>query len=154
MRFAGPLNPLTLPKPRCWSTVLPLILYCLVIFYFSSQTRFFIQPPEFFSLDKAYHFLEYVVLGILAGRVIRAYSFDFQGLSAVTAVTLFCLIYGAGDEFHQWFVPGRWATVGDVLADTVGGWAGGKLYFFIGSTAKDENPPRPPFSKGGVKVPL
>jgi hypothetical protein len=128
MRLPVSLPPLTLPTPRWWSTVLPLFLYCLVIFYFSSQTRFFIQPPDFFSSDKVYHFLEYAVLGILAGRVISAHSLEFRVLSPVGAVILFCLIYGAGDEFHQWFVPGRSATVGDVLADTVGGWAGGRLY--------------------------
>jgi VanZ family protein len=131
MRLPVSLPPLTLPTPRWWSTVLPLILYCLVIFYFSSQTRFFIQPPDFFSSDKVYHFLEYAVLGILAGRVIRAHTLDVRVLSPVGAVTLFCLIYGAGDEFHQWFVPGRSATVGDVLADTFGGWAGGRLYFIF-----------------------
>jgi VanZ family protein len=128
MRFSGLSNPFTLPNPRWWSTVLPLLFYCLVIFYFSSQTRFFIRPPEFFSSDKIYHFFEYTFLGILAARVIRAYTLDFRALPPVGAVTLFCLMYGAGDEFHQWFVPGRWATVGDILADTVGGWAGGKLY--------------------------
>ncbi len=131
MRFAGPLNPLTLPKPCWWSTVLPFSLYCLVIFYLSSQTRFIFQPPEFFSSDKLYHFLEYTILGVLAGRVIRAYAFDFRGLSSVTVVSFFCLLYGVGDEFHQWFVPGRFATVGDVLADTVGGWAGGRLYLIF-----------------------
>jgi hypothetical protein len=131
MGAAGTLYSLTLSKPRWWSTVLPLVLYGLLIFYFSSQTRFFIQPPEFFSSDKLYHFLEYTVLGILAGRVIRAYPVAFRGLSPVGAVTLFCLIYGIGDEFHQWFVPGRSATVGDVLADTAGGWAGGTAYFFL-----------------------
>ena len=131
MRFAGPLNALTLPNPRWWFTVLPLIFYCLVIFYFSSQSHFFFQPPEFFSSDKMYHFLEYTFLGILSGRVIRAYALDFRTLPPVGAVTLFCLIYGTGDEFHQWFVPGRWATMGDVLADTVGGWAGAKLYFIF-----------------------
>jgi VanZ family protein len=131
MGAAGTRYPLTLPKPRWWSTVLPLVLHGLVVFYFSSQTRFFIQPPEFFSSDKLYHFLEYTVLGILAGRVIRAYAIDFRSLSSVGAVTLFCLIYGVGDEFHQWFVPGRSATVGDILADTVGGWAGATAYFFL-----------------------
>jgi VanZ family protein len=131
MDSPGPLNPLALPNPRWWSTVLPLVLYALVIFYFSSQSRFFLQPPEFFSSDKLYHFLEYTVLGVLTGRVIRAYPVVFRGLSLVGTVTIFCLLYGAGDEFHQWFVPGRSATVGDVLADTVGGWAGGTAYFFF-----------------------
>ena len=36
---------------------------------------------------------------------------------AVVAVTL----YGATDEFHQWFVPGRNADVHDLAADTFGG---------------------------------
>jgi hypothetical protein len=155
MRFAGPLNSLILPKPRWRSTFLPLVLYCLLIFYLSSQTRFIFQPSEFFSSDKLYHFLEYTVLGILAGRLIRAYAFNFRGLSSVAAITLFCLLYGVGDEFHQWFVPGRSATLGDVLADTIGGWAGGKLYLHFWLKLHDINKKISPLLlKGESKSPF
>jgi VanZ family protein len=97
-----------------------------VIFYGSSQSRFFIQPPEFFSSDKVYHFFEYGLLGVLTVRVMGAYRIAPD--RPVAWATLFCLLYGISDEFHQWFVPGRFATLGDVLADTLGGWTGARLY--------------------------
>ncbi len=33
---------------------------------------------------------------------------------------LFCSLYGLSDEWHQSFVPGRDASLGDWLADTIG----------------------------------
>jgi VanZ family protein len=35
-------------------------------------------------------------------------------------VVLICFLYGIGDEVHQAFVPGREASVGDLLADVAG----------------------------------
>ena len=32
--------------------------------------------------------------------------------------------YGAFDEIHQWFVPGRWAELADWYADSIGAFAG------------------------------
>jgi VanZ family protein len=37
---------------------------------------------------------------------------------------LLTVLYGATDEFHQAFVPGRYATIGDVLADSIGALLG------------------------------
>jgi VanZ family protein len=41
---------------------------------------------------------------------------------------VFCAAYGVSDEFHQSFVPGRDATVWDVLKDVVGAVIGAWLY--------------------------
>ncbi|MBI5582548.1 MAG: VanZ family protein [Deltaproteobacteria bacterium] len=117
------------------------MLYWAVIFYFSSQSRFFLQPPEFFSSDKMYHFLEYAFLGVLTVRVVRAYRPRWSPGRQLLGATLFCLLYGLGDEFHQWFVPGRWASLGDVGADTFGGWAGARLYAWrMGSSRAEKGP--------------
>jgi hypothetical protein len=113
---------------RRWPVAVPWLLYGALIFYISAQSRFFFPPPEFFSSDKLYHFLEYAVLGILTLRVIRAYRPRWSPGRQLGGAALFCLLYGLGDEFHQWFVPGRWASWGDVLADGLGGWAGVKVY--------------------------
>jgi hypothetical protein len=111
-----------------WPVLIPWLLYCGIIFYFSAQSRFFIQPPDFFSSDKLYHFLEYGVLGFLTARVMETYGSRWSPGRRWGGAVLFCLLYGLGDEFHQWFVPGRWASWGDVLADTLGGWAGVGIY--------------------------
>jgi hypothetical protein len=111
---------------RRWPVMVPWLIYGAVIFYCSSQSRFFLPPPEFFSSDKLYHFLEYLLLGILTVRVMRVYRFGPS--RPVGLAALFCLLFGVSDEFHQWFVPGRCASYGDVLADALGGWTWAKLY--------------------------
>jgi VanZ family protein len=37
---------------------------------------------------------------------------------------VFCSLYGASDEWHQSFVPGRMVEVADWLADSIGGVIG------------------------------
>jgi VanZ family protein len=46
-------------------------------------------------------------------------------------VLVISFVYGASDELHQWFVPGRYATIGDLLADSLGGGVGGFIFFKI-----------------------
>ena len=45
-------------------------------------------------------------------------------MTAVGLAALISLIYGCLDEFHQAFVPGRYASVQDVLLNTLGVAAG------------------------------
>ena len=33
---------------------------------------------------------------------------------------LICMVYGAIDELHQIYIPGRYASVGDWIADVLG----------------------------------
>ncbi len=33
---------------------------------------------------------------------------------------IFSFFYAISDEFHQLFVPGRLASIGDIIADTIG----------------------------------
>lgn len=113
---------------RWWFAAFPWLAYCAVIFYFSSLPRWPFRPPEFFASDKLLHLGEFVLLGILTGRVIGIYGLTNTGKRLIFWVTLFGLVYGLVDELHQWFVPGRFASGGDVLADTLGCAAGGWLY--------------------------
>jgi len=99
---------------------LPLLVYGALIFYGSSQSRWFFNPPEFFSVDKVYHFLEYGIFGVLSARFINGYHFSSFFRGKMIWVTALAILYGASDEFHQWFVPGRLATFGDWLADSLG----------------------------------
>ena len=105
----------------------PSLLYMALIFAISSME----QPPlpmpkfEWLTIDKLYHFIEYAILGgLLAWAFVKAKppvvpSALIWGLAAVISI-----LYGASDEWHQTFVPGRLATLADWVADALGSIAG------------------------------
>ena len=70
-----------------------------------------------------------MVFGVLVGRILKEYGFSPSFQNNMVLVLIVSLLYGLSDEFHQWFIPGRSATFGDVLADTLGGGFGGLLLF-------------------------
>jgi VanZ family protein len=43
---------------------------------------------------------------------------------AFLGATLFCVVMGAADEWHQQYIPGRAAEVADWVADSIGGLVG------------------------------
>lgn len=74
------------------------------------------------SLRKLAHFAEYLVLGVLLYRALRAgRRWDMR---AAGMAVLIAGLYSAGDELHQWFVPGRTAAATDCLIDVSGAAAG------------------------------
>ena len=94
-----------------------LTLYCLLIFWLSSRSV--ISTPMFFEhQDKVHHMGAYFIMGMLTWRFFKDYITSTMKLSIVTLC--FCSIYGLSDEWHQSFVPGRYADIMDWLADTLG----------------------------------
>ncbi|CUU50996.1 VanZ family protein [Clostridium beijerinckii] len=71
-----------------------------------------------FVVRKCAHFLEYMVLSLLAFNVFRLY-FNIRRVIFVTVVFVF--FYACSDEIHQLFVLGREGAFRDVIIDTVGG---------------------------------
>jgi VanZ family protein len=73
-----------------------------------------------FIVRKCGHLTEYFILSLLILRGIRAGA---RGMRLRWALLTILLVagYASLDEFHQSFVPGRTAAVGDVLIDTSGG---------------------------------
>jgi VanZ family protein len=73
-------------------------------------------------IRKCAHFTEYFILSLLVLRGIRA---GRRGTHLAWALLVVAIVicYASLDEFHQRFVPGRTAAVGDVLIDTSGGIA-------------------------------
>jgi len=70
--------------------------------------------------DKTGHFAAYGALGAL---VLRGTSGGrWAGVTLRSGVTawMICTLYGASDEFHQSFVPGRTMALDDWVADTTG----------------------------------
>lgn len=72
-------------------------------------------------IRKCAHFFLYAVLGISVLLFIECYLPRRKAWLLAAAV---CLLYAAGDEFHQLFVPGRGAQVSDVMLDFCGSLAG------------------------------
>lgn len=80
-------------------------------------------------LRKMAHFAEYALMGLLVFRILYCYV-EQWGRRYVLAV-LWVFLSAAADEIHQYFVPGRWAGVSDVLLDTCGGAAGAALCMLV-----------------------
>lgn len=107
-----------------WRMWMPVLLYCAIIFIASSIPARDMPAGRFWQLDKLVHAVVYGGLALLlyrgfashlARRRARRPRLLAGGLAVATSVA-----YGISDEWHQSFVPGRTATVGDVLADGLG----------------------------------
>ena len=105
----------------------PVIAYSGIIFYVSSLSNLPSQPGIVF-LDKICHIIEYAGWGFLLARALKHTMVGVRRADILLAVSFFALLYGASDEFHQFFVPGREVSLGDLLADGLGGTLGGLLY--------------------------
>jgi VanZ family protein len=104
---------------------LPVIFVAGLIFTLSSFSQL-PSPPEGVT-DKHEHFTIYFLLGL---TVVRALAKGrLAGITWRVALLSLLLVsaYGASDEFHQSFVPGRDSDVLDWRADTIGGTAAAGL---------------------------
>ncbi len=106
---------------------LPVIAYCGLIFYQSSQAAPDIIPQFQFS-DKAAHGIGYFILGALFMRALLERGTDKHIWWLIGLSTLFSGLYGVSDEIHQSFVSVRSASAGDVAADFAGGFLGAAAF--------------------------
>jgi VanZ family protein len=110
-----------LSKLKYW---FPPIFWAVVIFLFSSlsvtpATEIYWQD---FILKKTAHIIEYGIFAVLLYRALR--SEGVEKLNAGLISILIAVLYGATDEFHQGFTPGREPRARDVAFDTIGAIAG------------------------------
>jgi VanZ family protein len=101
--------------------IIPPIIWAALIFVASSIPSSDIPKAKILEFDKAIHLSIYFVFAFL---IFRAFSYDgFSSklhAAAAWVTVLLAAFYGATDEFHQFFVPGRSMDVFDWLADTSG----------------------------------
>lgn len=103
-----------------------MVLWAAIIFAFSSiqSDRVTIDIP---GIDKLFHAIEYFILGALLVRAISNSvakpNYKYILIIAMIALT----IYGASDEFHQRFVPGRSCDIFDLFSDIIGSFLGAAL---------------------------
>jgi VanZ family protein len=102
------------------SATLPIVLYSLLIFVLSNLKD---PPAPNFHLewgDKINHAIAYGGMMVLAMRA-SGYLFARQSIAVrIGMALLFCALYGASDEIHQAFVPGRNCDIFDWFADMIG----------------------------------
>jgi VanZ family protein len=100
------------------------LAWAAFIFWESSKADPFpFVPQGILSHDKLLHFGAYAVLGgLLAGALSRTRLGTAPRAAAVAL--LLASAYGASDELHQSFVPGRDSDPWDWAADTLGAVAG------------------------------
>jgi VanZ family protein len=105
------------PQPFNWRWSL-VAGYLVTVFVASSRSTI----PAFAARysDKVLHAAAYAVLAVLLIWARTRGRLGSAGWRDGVFAVLGCVVYGATDEFHQWFVPGRQADVYDLLADFVG----------------------------------
>ena len=95
----------------------PAALYAIAIFALSHQSN---PPGAGAAPDYVLHFLEY---GLFSLTILFGFTRGFRRqltFSIALSSWLIATIYGAIDEFHQLFIPNRFASWSDILADTLG----------------------------------
>ncbi len=100
--------------------LVPMMIVMGAIFFLSHQPGDDLDIPDIEHLDKIGHF---VIYGLLALTVIWAPPQEVKKRRpwmVITITLVICILYGVSDEFHQSFIPGRFMSVGDLLADLSG----------------------------------
>ena len=99
---------------------LPPLLWAGVILFATSVPNDMV-PRQLSPYDKLVHFSMYAVLAALLTR----YVLDGRVAVRAAIVSVACVTaFGAADEWHQRFIPGRSTEFADWVADTLGAVVG------------------------------
>jgi VanZ family protein len=102
---------------------LPALLIAGVIWFLSSQSTL-PQPKGILGWDKLQHLAVFAVLAATVGLWVPPAFWKRRSVLALLLAALVSSAYGAIDELHQYFVPGRYNSFCDWLADTLGAFLG------------------------------
>ncbi len=132
-------------RSTLWRLIPPLA-YMAVVFALSHSP----SPPVPRALwvlgDKTLHAIEYVPMGFLWARALRAAGARAAGWGWLAAAG-----FGLTDELHQAFVPRRVPSALDLLADTVGAAVGALAWLALFWAARRRaGPVCPPAALGGI----
>jgi VanZ family protein len=117
---------------RLWPW-LPALAWAALIFSLSAQPKLVIDLE--LGSDKVAHFLAYAVLGALLAHAVTRTGWPLALAYALG------IAYGASDEIHQYFVPGRSSDVVDWVADALGVLAAVALYQWMRRRAWRDSAP-------------
>lgn len=113
-------------------------VYMAGIFVLSSISR--LPQPDVPGIDKPEHYLAYGGLAVITFLALRRSRNDLAlWLVALLSVGI-AAAYGASDELHQRFVPGRTCDVYDWFSDSLGALSGAAVMLIgakLGRNAPD-----------------
>lgn len=89
------------------------------------SSRSSVPMPGFNAADKLVHLVCFAALAFSWALWFPREAWSERPVKTALAVAAMTSAYGAVDELHQSFVPGRFASVLDWGADTLGGLLGG-----------------------------
>lgn len=107
---------------------MPVLAYATLIFLLSSVSKMPFFIPSFFGFDKLAHLGVYYLFGCLICRWLLSEENRFLNGHSFLLTVVIGTCYGLSDEWHQSFVPGRHATLWDVLFDAIGVTAAAYTY--------------------------
>jgi VanZ family protein len=96
----------------------PVVLVMALIFAGSSIPHLERLPGDI--SDHTGHFLAYAGLAAVCVRALAGARWAGVNGGRAAVAWLMSIVYGISDELHQRFVPGRTATVDDLMADGFG----------------------------------
>ena len=103
------------------------VAWMVLIFWLSSRPETGL-PELFWGQDKLEHFLAFGMLGFFYFHSFRRRDAK-PTYTRVVFITLMVASYGLFDEAHQYFVPGRDASLADLAADTAGGFFAAVIFY-------------------------
>jgi VanZ family protein len=110
---------------------LPVLLFSAFIFYMSSQEKLVNLPRKIPYLDKVAHYGIYGIWSLLCALPSHRFWPGMSTWKFLILVGLSGTLYGISDEIHQSYVPGRDATTGDIIADSLGAFSGAAAFIWL-----------------------
>lgn len=99
----------------------PFIFWALAIFVQSSFPAIELPKVEIISADKIVHMGVFGLLAFLCYiSIIHSGKQNFLTRGPLLWSSIICILYGATDEIHQYFVPNRSSELQDWAADLIG----------------------------------
>ena len=104
-------------EKRRTASIFMLMLIAIEIFYFSSLSSSGGAGGNIW-IPRIYHFAVFFLFAFFLFAVIK----KDKKIKAkyIVIVVIISIVYAVLDEFHQTFVPGRDASIRDILTDTLG----------------------------------
>jgi VanZ family protein len=84
-----------------------------------------------FGFDKVQHMIAFAVFAVCAAFWFPLKQWRLRPFRTALIMALIACAYGAVDEIHQYFVPGRNCNVWDWIADAVGAVAGASAVLLV-----------------------
>ena len=106
----------------------PLVAWLLVIHNFSATPASDLPRVSIPYADKAFHLVEYFVLGVLLIRAFDKSDFKVSLAKLAVLAIIISLCYGGLDELYQRTRPDRSCDLFDFFADSLGALTGIFVY--------------------------